>query len=71
MAWGAALLLAYGLGHSVLIALAGAMPSAATAMIARFNRWDAWLPGRRAFALLMGMAGAWWLGQGLGIVASA
>lgn len=66
MAAGAALLLAYGLGHSVLILLAGAMPSAASSMIARFSRWDAWLPGRRAFALVMGLAGAWWMGQGFG-----
>ena len=66
MAWGAALLLAYGLGHSVLLLLAGAMPSAASAMIARFSRWDAWLPGRRTFAAVMLLAGAWWMGQGLG-----
>jgi cytochrome c-type biogenesis protein len=66
MAWGAALLLAYGLGHSVLLLLAGAMPSAASALIARFSRWDAWLPGRRSFAALMLLAGAWWVAQGLG-----
>ncbi|MBA3058790.1 MAG: cytochrome c biogenesis protein CcdA [Gammaproteobacteria bacterium] len=66
MAWGAALLLAYGLGHSVLLLLAGAMPSAASAMIARFSRWDAWLPGRRSFAAVMLLAGLWWVAQGLG-----
>ncbi|MDO9144359.1 cytochrome c biogenesis CcdA family protein [Rhodoferax sp.] len=66
MLWGAALLLAYGIGHSALLLLAGAMPSAASAMIARFSRWDAWLPGRRAFAAVMLLAGAWWVAQGLG-----
>lgn len=66
MLWGAALLLAYGIGHSALLLLAGAMPSAASAMIARFSRWDPWLPGRRAFASVMLLAGAWWVAQGLG-----
>jgi len=66
MMWGAALLLAYGIGHSALLLLAGAMPSAASAMIARFSRWDAWLPGRRTFAAVMLLAGAWWVAQGLG-----
>lgn len=66
MTWGAALLLAYGLGHSVLLLLAGAMLSTATALIQRFSRWDAWLlPGRRVFALLMLLAGLWWVAQGL------
>lgn len=67
MLWGAALLLAYGLGHSALLLLAGAMPSAASAMMARFSRWDAWLPGRRTFACVMLLAGAWWVTQGLGL----
>jgi cytochrome c biogenesis protein CcdA len=67
MAWGAALLLAYGIGHSALLLLAGAMPSAASAMIARFSRWDAWLPGRRTFAAVMLLAGVWWVAQGLGL----
>jgi len=66
MLWGAALLLAYGIGHSALLLLAGAMPSVASAMIARFSRWDAWLPGRRVFASVMLLAGAWWVVQGLG-----
>ncbi len=65
MWWGAALLLAYGIGHSALLLLAGAMPSAANAMIARFSRWDAWLPGHRTFAAVMLLAGAWWVIQGL------
>lgn len=67
MAWGAALLLAYGLGHSVLLLLAGAMPSAASALIARFSRWDAWLPGRPMFSLVILLAGLWWVAQGLGL----
>jgi cytochrome c biogenesis protein CcdA len=67
MAWGAALLLAYGLGHSVLLLLAGAMPSAASTLIIRFTRWDAWLPGRRTFAVVMLLAGLWWVTQGLGL----
>lgn len=66
MMWGAALLLAYGIGHSALLLLAGAMPSAASAMIARFSRWDAWLPGRRTFAAVLLLAGLWWVAQGLG-----
>jgi cytochrome c-type biogenesis protein len=71
MVWGAALLLAYGLGHSALLLLAGAMPSAATAMIARFSRWEVWLPGRRTFAAVMLLAGLWWVGLGLGLDLSA
>ena len=67
MLWGGALLLAYGLGHSVLILLAGAMPSAATAMVARFSHWTRWLPGRRSFAVVMALAGAWWMALGLGV----
>ena len=67
MIWGAALLLAYGLGHSVLLLVAGAMPSAATVLISRFSRWDAWLPGRRAFSFIMLLAGVWWVAQGLGL----
>jgi cytochrome c biogenesis protein CcdA len=68
MAWGAALLLAYGVGHSVLLLIAGAMPSTAAALMQRFARWDAWLPGRRTFALLMLLAGLWWAVQGLGLI---
>jgi cytochrome c biogenesis protein CcdA len=64
--WGAALLLAYGIGHSTLLLLAGAMPGAATALIERFGAVQRWLPGRRAFAVLLGAAGLWWVAQGLG-----
>jgi cytochrome c biogenesis protein CcdA len=65
MLWGAALLLAYGLGHSVLLFIAGGMPAAATALLARLVRVERWLPGRRVFAMLLMAAGAWWLWQGL------
>lgn len=65
MAWGAALLLAYGLGHSLLLLLAGAMPSAASALARRFAPFQAWIPGRRAYALVLLAAGFWWVAQGL------
>ncbi len=65
MFWGAALLLSYGLGHSVLLLLAGAMPSAASALARRFASFQAWIPERRAFALVMFAAGLWWIVQGL------
>jgi len=65
MWWGAALLLAYGIGHSLLLGVAGAMPSAAMALTRRFATAAPWLPGRRAFALLLALAGLWWVAQGL------
>jgi cytochrome c biogenesis protein CcdA len=65
MWWGAALLLAYGIGHSALLLVAGAMPGAATAMMQRFASAQSWLPGRRAFAVLLAVAGLWRVGQGL------
>ena len=70
MAWGAALLLTYGLGHSALLLVAGAMPSAASAMASRFAPYQAWIPGRRAFALVMLAAGLWWIAQGAGLTPS-
>lgn len=63
--WGTALLFAYGLGHSVLLLLAGAMPSASSALARRFASVQAWIPGRRTFALVMFAAGVWWMAQGL------
>jgi len=66
MWWGAALLLAYGLGHSILLLLAGAMPSIASATARRFSRMEAWLPGRRAFSIILCAAGLWWIAQGYG-----
>ncbi|MDP1647317.1 MAG: cytochrome c biogenesis protein CcdA [Rubrivivax sp.] len=65
MWWGAALLLAYGIGHSALLLVAGAMPAAAGAMMKRFAAASAWLPGRRSFAVLLAAAGLWWVAQGL------
>ncbi len=65
MFWGAALLVSYGLGHSVLLLLAGAMPSAASALAGRCASVQAWIPGRRTFALVMLAAGLWWIVQGL------
>ena len=65
--WGAALLLAYGLGHSALLLLAGAMPAAATALVRRTASLEPWLPGRRTFTGIMFAAGAWWIAQGLGL----
>jgi len=65
MWWGAALLLAYGTGHSALLLLAGAMPAAASVLVRRFDSAQSWLPGRRAFALLLAFAGLWWVARGL------
>lgn len=65
MWWGAALLLAYGIGHSLLLGVAGAMPGAATALMHRFATVAPWLPGRRGFAVLLALAGLWWVAQGL------
>ncbi len=66
MWWGAALLLAYGLGHSILLLLAGAMPAAANAAIERVVSLQRWLPGRRLFAFILCAAGLWWLALGAG-----
>jgi cytochrome c-type biogenesis protein len=65
MLWGAALLLAYGLGHSILLILAAALPSTASALAQRFARFERWIPGRRTFALIMFAAGLWWIVQGI------
>ncbi|MFM2060118.1 MAG: hypothetical protein RLY71_4503, partial [Pseudomonadota bacterium] len=65
MWWGAALLLAYGIGHSALLLVAGAMPGAATALMQRLASAPSWLPGRRVFAVLLGLAGLWWVALGV------
>ena len=65
MWWGAALLLAYGIGHSMLLLVAGAMPGTASALMRRFANAQRWLPGRRSFAALLALAGLWWVAQGL------
>jgi len=58
-----------GAEGSALLLVAGAMPSAATALMRRFAAAQAWLPGRRSFAVLLAGAGAWWVAQGLGYAA--
>jgi cytochrome c biogenesis protein CcdA len=65
MWWGAALLLAYGLGHGLLLLVAGALPGSAQALLARAGRFERWLPGRRFFAAVLVLAGSWWIGQGV------
>lgn len=65
MWWGAALLLAYGLGRSVLLLLAGAMPVAATGMVRRLTPWAAWLPGQKVFSGLLAAAGLYWMALGM------
>jgi cytochrome c biogenesis protein CcdA len=64
MWWGLALLLAYGVGHGLLVLVAGAMPAAAQTLLVRARRWDAWFPGRRFFAVVLMLAGAWWVALG-------
>jgi hypothetical protein len=59
MWFGAALLAAYGFGHSLLVLAAGASPSAASALISRSEQLSRWMPGKRGFALLMIAAGGW------------
>jgi cytochrome c biogenesis protein CcdA len=66
MWWGAALLLAYGIGHGMLLLVAGAAPASAQALLARAGRFERWLPGRRFFALVLVAAGLWWITQGAG-----
>lgn len=63
--WGGALLLAYGIGHSALVLVAGAMPAAASGLMRSAVRWQCWVPGRRSFAVLLGAAGVYWSAVGL------
>jgi cytochrome c-type biogenesis protein len=56
---GASLLLAYGLGHSVLLLVASVAPMQAQHISNRLGGVQRWLPGRRAFAAIMISAGAW------------
>jgi cytochrome c biogenesis protein CcdA len=60
---GAAALAAYGLGHSALLLVAGALPATAQALLQRIGPLQAWLPGRRVFGALLVATGAWWVGQ--------
>lgn len=65
-AWqGAALLGAYGLGHSALLLIAGASPQLAAAT-ARHTQALRWLPGRQFFGLLVIGSGLWLAAAGLG-----
>ncbi len=68
MWWGVGLLLAYGIGHSVLLLVAGAMPAVATAAMRRFAPLQPWLPGKRVFSLVLCVAGLWWIAQGAGLI---
>lgn len=56
---GGAMLLAYGLGHSVLLLVAGIAPVQAQHLISRLDGVKQWLPGRRVFAGVMVLAGGW------------
>jgi cytochrome c-type biogenesis protein len=56
---GGAMLLAYGLGHSVLLLVAGIAPMQAQQLLSRLNGVQRWLPGRRAFAVVLVLAGGW------------
>jgi cytochrome c biogenesis protein CcdA len=71
MWWGAALLAAYGVGHGALLLVAGALPASAQALLERAGRFERWLPGRRFFALVLVLAGLWWIAQGVGALSSA
>lgn len=64
MWWGLWLLLLYGLGHSVLLLLAGAVPSTANRLIRQLSHYQRWLPGQRSFAVILLLAGVWWFWQG-------
>ena len=68
MWWGAALLLSYGVGHGMLLLIAGALPGSAQSLLARAGRFERWLPGRRFFASVLVLAGLWWVAQGLQVV---
>jgi cytochrome c biogenesis protein CcdA len=56
---GGVMLLAYGLGHSVLLFAAGVAPAQAQRLLSQLVRVNHWLPGRRSFAAVMVLAGAW------------
>lgn len=67
---GAALLLAYGIGHGVLLLIAGALFGSAQALLARAGRFERWPPGRRFFASVLALAGLWWIVQGIEAMAA-
>jgi cytochrome c-type biogenesis protein len=57
--FGGGLLLAYGLGHSLLLLVAGIAPAQIQRLMARLDGIQLWLPGRRIFALMTTLAGGW------------
>ncbi|ULB12482.1 sulfite exporter TauE/SafE family protein (plasmid) [Cereibacter azotoformans] len=59
MLTGALMLLAYGIGHSLLLAVAGLAPAQAQGLMRRLGTVERWVPGRRAFSILMIGAGLW------------
>lgn len=54
---GAAMLLAYGPGHSVLLLVAGITPTYVQTLVGRLGRFERWLPGQRTFAGILVIAG--------------
>lgn len=60
---GAVLLAAYGLGHSALLWVAGALPATAMRLAGRMQGVQRWVPVQKLFALLLIPAGGWWVWQ--------
>lgn len=60
---GALPLVAYAIGHSALLFVAGALPGIAQSAIRRIDSLNGMLPGRRTFATLMALSGIWWMLQ--------
>jgi len=58
---GALMLLAYAIGRSPLLMLAGLAPQSLNALGSRLGAMDRFLPGHRFFAALMILAGLWLL----------
>ncbi len=53
------MLLAYGLGHSLLLLVAGFAPTQVQLLMAPLDGLQLWLPGQRIFALITTLAGGW------------
>jgi cytochrome c-type biogenesis protein len=62
---GAAMLFAYGLGHSALLFVAGIAPTYAQTLMGRLGRFERWLPGQRTFAGILVIAGLWIASSGV------
>ncbi|MFD2181697.1 cytochrome c biogenesis CcdA family protein [Rhodoplanes azumiensis] len=62
---GAAMLLAYGLGHGVLLFVAGVAPTYVQTLVGRVGRFERWLPGRRTFAGVLVLAGLWMISSAI------